>query len=69
MPSHDETSYAVWDAGSCRQESNAHDNIRNSQSVADYGHLKVYMGGSAQQMATQSKTKDKCSFDEKYVEP
>lgn len=40
LPGHNETGYAVWDAGACRQESDAHDDIRDSQSVANYSHLR-----------------------------
>lgn len=40
LSSHDQTRYAVWDAGACRQERDPHDDIRDSQSVADYSHLK-----------------------------
>lgn len=40
LPGHDETGYAVWDAGASRQESDAHDDIRDSQSVANYSHLR-----------------------------
>lgn len=40
LSSHDQTRYAVWDAGACRQERDPHDDIRDSQSVANYSHLK-----------------------------
>lgn len=40
LPSHNETGYAVWDAGACCQESDAHDDIRDSQSEPDYSHLR-----------------------------
>lgn len=40
LPSHDETGYAVWDTGACCQESDAHDDIRDSQSIANNGHLR-----------------------------
>ncbi len=40
LSSHDEAGYAVRDAGACCQESDAHDNIRNSQSVPNYSHLR-----------------------------
>lgn len=42
LSSHNETSYAVWDTGASSQESDAHNDIRDSQSVADYSHLKGY---------------------------
>lgn len=40
LPGHNQTGYAVWDAGACCQESDAHDDIRDSKSVANYSHLK-----------------------------
>lgn len=40
LSSHDQTRYAVWDAGACRQEGDPHDDIRDSESVANYSHLK-----------------------------
>lgn len=40
LPSHNQTGYAVWDAGACCQESDAHDDIRDSKSVANYSHLR-----------------------------
>lgn len=40
LPSHNETGYAVRDTGACCQESNAHDDIRDSQSVPNYSHLR-----------------------------
>lgn len=40
LSSHDQTRYAVWDAGACCQERDPHDDIRDSQSVANYSHLK-----------------------------
>lgn len=40
LPGHDETGYAVWDAGAGCQESDAHDDIRDSESVANYSDLK-----------------------------
>lgn len=40
LPCHYNTSHAVWDAGACCEEGDAHDDIRNSQSEANHGHLK-----------------------------
>lgn len=40
LASHDQTRYAVGNAGACRQESDAHDDIGDAESVADYSHLK-----------------------------
>lgn len=42
LSSNNETGYAVWDTGACCQESDAHDDIRDSQSVANYSHLKAH---------------------------
>lgn len=48
LPSHNETGYAVWDAGAGCQESDAHDDIRDSQSVPDYSHLREIYSVRAQ---------------------
>lgn len=40
LSSHDETGYAVGNAGACCQESDAHDDVRDSQGVADHSHLR-----------------------------
>lgn len=39
LPGHDEAGYAVWDAGAGSQESDAHDDVRDSESEANYGDL------------------------------
>lgn len=52
LSSHDQTCYAVWDTGACRQECDPHDDIRDSQSVANYSHLK------------ETQTHTCCSFNE-----
>lgn len=40
LPRHYHTSHAVWDAGACCEEGDAHDDVRNSQSEANHGHLE-----------------------------
>lgn len=40
LASHNETGNAVWDAGAGGQESDAHDDVRDSQCVANYSHLQ-----------------------------
>lgn len=40
LPCDYNTRHAVWDAGACCEEGDAHDDVGNSQSEADHSHLK-----------------------------
>ena len=40
LPRHYNTSHAIWDAGACCQEGDAHDDIGYAESEADHSHLK-----------------------------
>lgn len=41
LPCDYNTSHAVWDAGACCQEGDAHDDVRDAESEANHGHLKT----------------------------